>query len=226
MILPPKLPPLRQPKWGVLGGDSLAYQSNNTGTPQPCPIQTLSSLKPAHSNPAQGNIHAHAKHVLEAPTILKSLFTNFHLRHTYSSDYLTAAEPTNHQILSHLSPPTKTMLRRKPTALTITSEDIASFEESYLRKLAYARYLKTGEDPEGQFRNTANSDGQPQHQQNDRQQAQHQQQRAASGAVALDPNDELKPLPGDKARIVRSREERIGVGGAGAGVGGAGGNAR
>lgn len=118
------------------------------------------------------------------------------------------------------------MLRRKPTALTITSEDIASFEESYLRKLAYARYLKTGEDPEGQFRNTANSDGQPQHQQNDRQQAQHQQQRAASGAVALDPNDELKPLPGDKARIVRSREERIGVGGAGAGVGGAGGNAR
>jgi len=27
--------------------------------------------------------------------------------------------------------------------------------------------------------------------------------------VDVDPNDELKPLPGDKARIVRSREERI-----------------
>ncbi|KOC09444.1 hypothetical protein AFLA70_312g001462 [Aspergillus flavus AF70] len=27
----------------------------------------------------------------------------------------------------------------------------------------------------------------------------------------FDPSDELKPLPGDKARIVRSREERIGL---------------
>ena len=25
----------------------------------------------------------------------------------------------------------------------------------------------------------------------------------------IDPNDELKPLPGDKARIVRGRDERI-----------------
>lgn len=100
------------------------------------------------------------------------------------------------------------MLRRKPTALTITSEDIAAFEEAHLRKLAYARYLKTGEDPEGYFRNGNNQQSQNQNQ---------QQQQQAAGSV--DPNDELKPLPGDKARIVRSREERIGVGTAGAGGG-------
>ncbi|KEF54847.1 uncharacterized protein A1O9_09289 [Exophiala aquamarina CBS 119918] len=107
------------------------------------------------------------------------------------------------------------MLRRKPTALTITSEDIAAFEESHLRKLAYARYLKTGEDPDGYFRN-----GNPQQNQNPNHQHQ-QQQQATTAAGTVDPNDELKPLPGDKARIVRSREERIGVGG-----GTAGGSAR
>jgi hypothetical protein len=118
---------------------------------------------------------------------------------------------------------TTTMLRRKPTALTISSEDIASFEESYLRKLAYARYLKTGEDPEGYFRNSANNNDSNSHgQQNER-----QQQRDGTGtggqqgSTTVDPNDELKPLPGDKARIVRSREERIGVGG-GVGTGAAG----
>lgn len=82
--------------------------------------------------------------------------------------------------------------------------------------MAYARYLKTGEDPEGQFRNASNNNDQ---EQNERQQLlqqqQQQQSRTGSGAVMVDPNDELKPLPGDKARIVRSREERIGVGGGG-----------
>ena len=73
------------------------------------------------------------------------------------------------------------MLRRKPTAITITSEDVASFEENRLRKLA-----KENNDPNAAAR--------------------------ASAASILDPNDELKPLPGDKARIVRSREERIGIG--------------
>jgi hypothetical protein len=89
------------------------------------------------------------------------------------------------------------MLRRKPTALTVTSEDITQFEEAYLRKIAYARYLKTGEDPEGYFRNGEDGD----------QNIQSGSKQDANGV--LDPNDELKPLPGDKARIVRSREERI-----------------
>ncbi|OAL34022.1 hypothetical protein AYO20_06670 [Fonsecaea nubica] len=124
------------------------------------------------------------------------------------------------------------MLRRKPTALTVTNEDIAAFEEAYLRRLAYARYLKTGEDPEGLFRNggagpgvgvdgrmmttTTTAAGDARNMRGSGADV-----GAAAGAqVAIDPNDELKPLPGDKARIVRSREERI-MGGAGGG-GGAG----
>lgn len=71
------------------------------------------------------------------------------------------------------------MLRRKPTAITVTTEDIAAFEESRLRK----------------------------------QEENRQPQQGKSGTNAgFDPSDELKPLPGDKARIVRSREERIGIG--------------
>ncbi|KAH0832427.1 hypothetical protein AYO21_05116 [Fonsecaea monophora] len=123
------------------------------------------------------------------------------------------------------------MLRRKPTALTVTNEDIAAFEEAYLRRLAYARYLKTGEDPEGLFRNggagpgvgvdgritTTTTAGDARNMRGSGADV-----GAATGAqVAIDPNDELKPLPGDKARIVRSREERI-MGGAGGGGGGAG----
>ncbi|CAI7631084.1 unnamed protein product [Penicillium bialowiezense] len=75
-----------------------------------------------------------------------------------------------------------TMLRRKPTAIAITSEDLASFEEARLRKLS-----------EENKQNEAYSKG--------------------ASHAKFDPSDELKPLPGDKARIVRSREERIGLGG-------------
>lgn len=71
------------------------------------------------------------------------------------------------------------MLRRKPTAITITSEDIAAFEESRLRKVE--------EKPQPE-------------------------QQPSTANANFDPSDELKPLPGDKARIVRSREERIGLG--------------
>jgi hypothetical protein len=73
------------------------------------------------------------------------------------------------------------MLRRKPTAIAITSEDLASFEEARLRKLS-----------EENKHTEQNSKG--------------------ASNVTFDPSDELKPLPGDKARIVRSREERIGLG--------------
>lgn len=73
------------------------------------------------------------------------------------------------------------MLRRKPTALTITSEDLIAFEESQRQK------------------SQENNNGEP------AATAKH------NSGHAFDPNDELKPLPGDKARIVRSREERIGV---------------
>lgn len=70
------------------------------------------------------------------------------------------------------------MIRRKPTAIAITAEDIAAFEESRLRKLSENHPDKA---------------------------------KATSSNVKPNPSDELKPLPGDKARILR-REERIGLG--------------
>ncbi|PYI25057.1 hypothetical protein BP00DRAFT_123878 [Aspergillus indologenus CBS 114.80] len=71
------------------------------------------------------------------------------------------------------------MLRRKPTAIAVTSEDLAAFEEARLRKLTRSNKVTNH-----------TTDTYP---------------------ANFDPNDELKPLPGDKARIVRSRDERIGV---------------
>lgn len=73
-----------------------------------------------------------------------------------------------------------TMIRRKPTAIAITSDDLTTFEEERLRRL----------ERENNGRGSAQN----------------------GIRVNLDPSDELKPLPGDKARIVRSREERIGIG--------------
>ncbi|KAL4813392.1 anaphase-promoting complex, subunit CDC26 [Aspergillus spinulosporus] len=72
------------------------------------------------------------------------------------------------------------MIRRKPTAIAITSDDLTMFEEERLRKL----------EPRNSGHNSVQN----------------------GTRVNLDPSDELKPLPGDKARIVRSREERIGIG--------------
>ena len=100
------------------------------------------------------------------------------------------------------------MLRRKPTALTITSEDIAAFEEAHARRLAHAKYQKTGEDPNGWFAGGGGEEVQEMREENSN----------VNMNMATDPNDELKPLPGDKARIVRTREERI-IGGGAAGVG-------
>lgn len=82
------------------------------------------------------------------------------------------------------------MLRRLPTAIAVSSEDISAYEEDLAHRIALMHYRKTGEDPEGRFTG-------------------HQNQKKENKAAVIDPNDELKPLPGDKARIVRSREERI-----------------
>ncbi|KAJ5806154.1 uncharacterized protein N7503_003756 [Penicillium pulvis] len=71
------------------------------------------------------------------------------------------------------------MLRRKPTAITVTSEDIAALEQARLRQQEETKNPEQGK---------------------------------ANNSTKYDPSDELKPLPGDKARIVRSREERIGIG--------------
>ncbi|KUL85646.1 hypothetical protein ZTR_08864 [Talaromyces verruculosus] len=85
------------------------------------------------------------------------------------------------------------MLRRKPTAITITPEDLIAFEEERLQKLEQeaANKLNAEGGGEGDARSESTLN---------------------MSSKKYDPNDELKPLPGDKARIVRSRDERIGVG--------------
>ncbi|KIW97645.1 uncharacterized protein Z519_01229 [Cladophialophora bantiana CBS 173.52] len=118
------------------------------------------------------------------------------------------------------------MLRRKPTALAVTGEDIAPFEEKVLRLLAYDRYLTTGEDPDGLFRNNnddeddANGGHDPDGTTSDGG-GDAAGTKKKAGVKEHNPSDELKPLPGDKARIVRSREERIMGGGGGSGGAGA-----
>ena len=73
------------------------------------------------------------------------------------------------------------MLRRKPTSITLTSEDIATYED---HRLAERNRQENG--------NRAMS-------------------TPTKGDGKKDPNDELKPLPGDRARVRGSR--------AGAGMG-------
>ena len=77
------------------------------------------------------------------------------------------------------------MLRRKPTAISITSEDVAAFDDERSRR--YHEESRHVDSPK----------------------------QEDLKKVTVDPNDELKPLPGDKARAVRTgptRDERIGVG--------------
>ncbi|EER40747.1 conserved hypothetical protein [Histoplasma capsulatum H143] len=75
------------------------------------------------------------------------------------------------------------MLRRKPTALAITTEDIIAFEEARLRQ----QQLKENNNNQQTFANSTGSSGVG--------------GPFQSSSVTYDPNDELKPLPGDKARI-------------------------
>ncbi|KAG0651494.1 hypothetical protein D0Z07_2016 [Hyphodiscus hymeniophilus] len=81
------------------------------------------------------------------------------------------------------------MLRRKPTAITLTTEDVAVYEDTRARE-AFQR----------------------------EQAALHAQQNVTPQQKSnqnRDPNDELRPLPGDRARSgqVKTREERLGLAG-------------
>ena len=72
------------------------------------------------------------------------------------------------------------MIRRKPTSITLTPEDIALYDDSRAARLA--RLDRTEENiPLFQSLNGGGNDA-------------GKQNRAADGKV--DPNDELKPLPG------------------------------
>jgi hypothetical protein len=91
---------------------------------------------------------------------------------------------------------TAKMLRRKPTTITLTTEDIANYEDARAR--------------EAQLREQAAY------------QAQLQAQQQALGTPnknqnLRNPNDELRPLPAERvgAQQVKSREERLGLTGGG-----------
>ena len=106
------------------------------------------------------------------------------------------------------------MLRRKPTALTITTEDIAAFEDALSKNaLPFQQQKQQQKGSVSDHQNLHRSQyGTPQsaaqrHAEQAAAMAQQQQQQQRPEYV--DPNDELKPLPGERARIVRTREERI-----------------
>lgn len=77
------------------------------------------------------------------------------------------------------------MLRRKPTTITLTSEDIAAYDDSRAAERNRMENVKPSSAA------TTKGDGK------------------------VDPNDELKPLPGDRPRVRGAsglglgREERI-----------------
>jgi hypothetical protein len=81
------------------------------------------------------------------------------------------------------------MIRRKPTAITLTTEDVAMYEDARAREALECEKAAALQ---------ARQDRTPQQKNQNR-----------------DPNDELRPLPGDRARgeQVKNREERIGLGG-------------
>lgn len=70
------------------------------------------------------------------------------------------------------------MLRRKPTSIILTTEDVAAYVDSRRRE-------GPGVGENTNPNNDKNSSS------------------ATGESGKLDPNDELKPLPGDKARINR-----------------------
>ncbi|KAI9680081.1 MAG: hypothetical protein M1817_005097 [Caeruleum heppii] len=82
------------------------------------------------------------------------------------------------------------MLRRKPTPITLTPEDVTAYTDRRLHRQAAA----LGMNPNSNILT--------------------ERRKGGDGAGGMDPNDELRPLPGEKVRGagVRSREERIGVG--------------
>lgn len=88
------------------------------------------------------------------------------------------------------------MLRRKPTQITLTTEDIASYEDRQAQRAALAE-AKLQAEMQAQM------------------QAQLQARQAGAQITPQrgqnkDPNDELRPLPVEKRK---TRDERLGLGG-------------
>ena len=87
------------------------------------------------------------------------------------------------------------MLRRKPTSITLTTEDVAIYEDNRAREKYQAEQAELQAKMQAQ--------GTPQN----------------KNQNIRDPSDELRPLPGDRVRAqqVKTREERLGLMGGGAG---------
>jgi len=85
------------------------------------------------------------------------------------------------------------MLRRAPTAITLTTEDVAIYEDTRAREALQREQAAL---------------------QAQQQQQQQQQQNITpqKNQNARDPNDELRPLPGARVPQVKTREERLGLG--------------
>jgi Anaphase-promoting complex APC subunit CDC26 len=110
-------------------------------------------------------------------------------------DYSKANLKRQVWFFSHASRSGIKMLRRKPTSITLTTEDVAIYEDTRAR--------------ENQMREQAALLAQMQAQGT----AQNKNQNIR------DPNDELRPLPGERARAqqVKTRDERLGLMGGGTG---------
>ncbi|MCJ1435881.1 hypothetical protein MMC27_005257 [Xylographa pallens] len=100
----------------------------------------------------------------------------------------SSTPPPLHIHLTHLP----TMLRRAPTAITLTPEDIAAYEDSRLARLA-----RLAQQAHASRENTAASEASA---------SGRRQSQSRTGGP--DPSDELRPLPGEKARVVRVGEGR------------------
>ncbi|MCJ1290033.1 hypothetical protein MMC34_001568 [Xylographa carneopallida] len=82
------------------------------------------------------------------------------------------------------------MLRRAPTAITLTPDDIAAYEDSRAARLA-----RLAQQMHASRENTVEASAP----------GRRQSQSRAGGS---DPSDELRPLPGEKARVMRVGEGR------------------
>lgn len=89
------------------------------------------------------------------------------------------------------------MLRRPPTSITLTTEDVAIYEDNRAREAI----LEEQAAEEAAREKT---------------QAQARQSTPQNNQNVRDPNDELRPLPPDRARAPqKTREERLGLGAGG-----------
>lgn len=89
------------------------------------------------------------------------------------------------------------MLRRPPTAITLTTEDVAIYEDNRAREALQAEKAALA---------AAQAKAQ----------AQARQSTPQKNQNVRDPNDELRPLPPDRTRAPqKSREERLGLGAGG-----------